>query len=351
MEKFISKEELIKLVDDGISFKECLIKLNVSSRTLKKYRKLYGLSLDRITKDLKGNCEVCGTLVEYKSTKEKRVYCSEYCSHKREHSEETKQKISKSLIKDRDIKFCINCNVDISMKRSKNKFCSRSCSSKYNVNTIEGKNRIRLMVEKSVLSQSRRSKNEILFFEKCKSYFNNVDNNKIIFNGWDADIIIYDYKIAVLWNGIWHYEKIYKKQSLEQIQNRDSIKIKEILNCGYIPYIIKDMGKHSVKKVDEEFSIFIDYLTNKENLEYNDAIESFVKDKLPIKRLGLKMVSMLCPSCKEIFDKPLNQTFIQKSGKYTCCSVKCSSEIKSRSLTIDELIEIGKNEIIKYYRK
>ena len=40
MEKFISKEELIKLVDDGISFKECLIKLNVSSRTLKKYRKL-----------------------------------------------------------------------------------------------------------------------------------------------------------------------------------------------------------------------------------------------------------------------------------------------------------------------
>ena len=51
--------------------------------------------------------------------------------------------------------------------------------------------------------------------------------------------------------------------SLNQIQNRDSIKIKEIVNSGYIPYIIKDMGKYKKDFVQENFNEFIKYL--KEN--------------------------------------------------------------------------------------
>ena len=113
----------------------------------------------------------------------------------------------------------------------------------------------------SVISQSktRRSKNEIYFAELCKQYFINVLENKALFNGWDADVILENEKIAILWNGKWHYEKITKKHSVKQVQNRDKIKIKEIKNLGYEPYIIKDMGKYNRKFVEQQFEIFKRY--------------------------------------------------------------------------------------------
>lgn len=109
----------------------------------------------------------------------------------------------------------------------------------------------------------RRSKNEIEFCKLCEEYFNNVKHNECIFNGWDADIIIEDIKFAVLWNGPWHYKQITKSHSVKQIQNRDKIKINEIKECGWTPYIIKDMGKANKKFVKEKFDEFLKYL--KEN--------------------------------------------------------------------------------------
>lgn len=112
---------------------------------------------------------------------------------------------------------------------------------------------------KSSLKQreNRRSKNEIYFYEICKEYFKSVKSNEGIFNGWDADVIIEDIKVAVLWNGKWHYEKITKKHSVKQVQNRDRIKIGEIKKCGYLPYVIKDMGKENKKFVEMEFEKMI----------------------------------------------------------------------------------------------
>ena len=76
-----------------------------------------------------------------------------------------------------------------------------------------------------IQKETRRSKNEIYFFELCKTHFNNVLHNERIFNGWDADVIIEDFKIAILWNGPWHYRKIKSNHSVKQVQNRDKIKI------------------------------------------------------------------------------------------------------------------------------
>ena len=73
------------------------------------------------------------------------------------------------------------------------------------------------------------------------------------------------FEIAVLWNGKWHYEKIKKEHSINQIQNRDKIKIEEIKKCGYIPYIIKDLGKYNLEKVNTEFKNFLDYIKQIEN--------------------------------------------------------------------------------------
>lgn len=109
----------------------------------------------------------------------------------------------------------------------------------------------------------RRSKNEIEFCKLCEEYFDNVKHNESIFNGWDVDIIIEDIKFAVLWNGPWHYKQITKSHSVKQTQNRDKIKVKEIEECGWTPYIIKDMGKANKKFVKEKFDEFLKYL--KEN--------------------------------------------------------------------------------------
>ena len=109
----------------------------------------------------------------------------------------------------------------------------------------------------------RRSKNEIEFCKLCEEYFDNVKHNESIFNGWDADIIIEDIKFAVLWNGPWHYKQITKSHSVKQTQNRDKIKVKEIKECGWTPYIIKDMGKANKDFVKEKFDEFLKYL--KEN--------------------------------------------------------------------------------------
>ena len=104
------------------------------------------------------------------------------------------------------------------------------------------------------------SKNEIAFCELCENYFGkeNVLHNEPMFNGWDADIIIPEHKLAILWNGPWHYRKITAKHSLEQVQTRDRLKQVEIANCGYTCYIIKDIkGNADLNKVNAEFNAFL----------------------------------------------------------------------------------------------
>lgn len=154
---------------------------------------------------------------------------------------------------------CKNCNTEFECKDKRKKCCSNKCV-KLQLSLYGRKGGL-----KSAYSQSRRSKNEIAFAELCVDEFKNVLTNSPIFNGWDADVIIEDLKVAILWNGIWHYKKIREKISLKQIQNRDLIKIEEIKNCGYLPYIIKDLGEHSMEKVNLEFNKFLKFVKN--NLE------------------------------------------------------------------------------------
>ena len=61
-----------------------------------------------------------------------------------------------------------------------------------------------------------------------------------MFNGWDADIIIPALKLAILWNGIWHYAKVKRNHSILQVQTRDKIKLNEIIKCGYNFIVVKD---------------------------------------------------------------------------------------------------------------
>lgn len=78
-----------------------------------------------------------------------------------------------------------------------------------------------------------------------------------MFNGWDADVILKHLKIAILYNGIWHYKKVRKKHSVLQVQARDKYKLKQIAKCGYKSYIVKDMGAFNPSFVKQEFDKFI----------------------------------------------------------------------------------------------
>lgn len=195
-------------------------------------------------------------------------FCSIKCSKSfstKDKRKEINEKISNTLKGNGnpDVKLtCKNCenNFEINWKKRHQLFCSRSCSTKWKNKHI-GISRLGGL--SSASKSTLRSKNEILFFNLCNNYFDNVQHNISLFNGWDADVVLTNEKIAILWNGVWHYKQITKKHSVEQVQNRDRIKIKEIKNMGYTPYIIKDMGKYNPKFVNEEFNKFLNYIARR----------------------------------------------------------------------------------------
>jgi hypothetical protein len=81
-----------------------------------------------------------------------------------------------------------------------------------------------------------------------------IDKNN---NKWDMDIVIPKYKIAIAYNGIYHYQQIGTKHKLKQVQSRDNIKKQIVFNNGYIFYEIKDLGKYNIYFVYKEFHKFI----------------------------------------------------------------------------------------------
>ena len=248
---------------------------------------------------IKVNCGKCGKELEikksvYNDSKTKRFFCSQSCAasfnnaERGAMNEETKEKIKQSLkqhyktlgrqanleqkkdtnTRERKERTCKVCGKTYYYSHlfpgTTRVVCSKECSEIIKKHrkeflpqeTIE---KLRNAGRNSAKSQAnkRRSKNEKYFCELCEKHFKNVKHNVPMFNGWDADVIIEDIKTAILWNGKWHYKKITEKHSIEQVQNRDSIKIEEIIKMGYKPYIIKDMGKYNPLFVEEEFKKFI----------------------------------------------------------------------------------------------
>lgn len=99
----------------------------------------------------------------------------------------------------------------------------------------------RAMGLKSAKIQVKRSKQEIELFEMCNKHFTNVSHNIDLCSGWDADIILNNERIAVLWNGPWHYKQMpHKNHSLLQVQNRDKIKQRVLTEAGWRVLIFED---------------------------------------------------------------------------------------------------------------
>lgn len=183
-------------------------------------------------------CLLCGTTLSFDQRNNK--FCSNSCAATfnntgRKHTAKTKEKISAAskghlptLPKFTQVTQCKICRKWF---KGRKKTCSKECLKQAQVQY--GK--------KSAKTQKRRSKDEIKLFELCTTIFKHVEHNVSMFNGWDADIIIHDTRTAVLWNGPWHYQEMSGfKHSLEQVQTRDKIKIKEIIAMGWNPVVFED---------------------------------------------------------------------------------------------------------------
>jgi hypothetical protein len=162
---------------------------------------------------------------------------------------------------------CPVCSINFKQKRTDTKLCSIKCSQEYS-----RRDEYKEIAQRngsaggkiSATVQGRRSKNEIYFAEKCEEYFGkeNVTTNEACFDGFDCDIIIHKEKLAISYNGSWHYKQISKTQSLKQVQARDKVKEAIITKYGYRFYVVKDMGKFDKNFVDQEFEIMLLCLLN-----------------------------------------------------------------------------------------
>jgi len=188
-------------------------------------------------------CEYCGK--KYKPSESKSKYCSRECSNKdsRVCSEKRKAKVKRTmemkhlnegtLISTFDFEtlypqVCEVCG-EFFLHTRKNRTCSSSCA---------GALRLLTKQEKGV-EIPKRSKAEIELFN-LMSQDHDCEHNKPIFNGFDADIIIHALKLAIEWNGPWHYKKMMESHSLKAVKIKDRKKVREVLKKGYRILIIKD---------------------------------------------------------------------------------------------------------------
>lgn len=244
------------------------------SETIKKISKSVKIFSDTKFNQIKdsylkspNHCKKCGGILTFQN----RFYnfCSRSCSNKnRKISKSQKLKTSNTIIeKSKELYFqspnkCKVCKTNLSYNKRNRVTCSKKCLQKIRISVGEYAGKIGGKISAYKQKKNRRSKNEILFSTYCQNVFPKILTNQPIFNGWDADVIIPSIKVAILWNGIWHYKKITKEHSVKQVQNRDSIKIKEIKNLGYTPYIVKDLGKYNENFVKEQFDKFLEFTKN-----------------------------------------------------------------------------------------
>ena len=174
---------------------------NCKMNTDRKYRKS--------EKNLyKFNCKKCSKSYELELTKSQfdkgryKIYCSKSCANSRVITDEHKLKTCNSLMKNDycDVFFikCELCNKVSTSKISK-RFCNLKCLANSRKDLLSKWGNIGGLKSVELQSKLRRSKNEIYFSELCIKHFDNVECNKSLFNGWDADVIIHDIKTAVLW--------------------------------------------------------------------------------------------------------------------------------------------------------
>ncbi|MDY7013671.1 MAG: hypothetical protein SVX43_08735 [Cyanobacteriota bacterium] len=124
------------------------------------------------------------------------------------------------------------------IQKTKNNFCSQSCSASYS-NRHKTKGNRRSKLESWLESQLS------LLYPDLEIHYNRKDAINA-----ELDIYIPSLSLAIELNGVFHYEPIYGEDKLLQIQNNDARKIKVCLEQG-IELKLINTSKFACFKVDK----------------------------------------------------------------------------------------------------
>lgn len=211
-------------------------------------------------------CKNCNKTIISKYAK---IFCSSSCSakynnKKRKLSKKTKTKIANSVTEHYDksgrkipkkgnyfILKCKFCQKTFTSKNRYLKVCGKSC-----LHNLYVENAKTMWASGKGRTVSR-SKNEKEFYKLVKEHYPDSIPNKRI-RGWEADIIIPSLKLAIHWNGDWHYTVVITPALLKKVENRDRLKYSTLEKEGFQNYIIKDIVSEQKNyghntKVSEEF--------------------------------------------------------------------------------------------------
>jgi hypothetical protein len=192
---------------------------------------------------IKNNCKLCG--VETNNIK----FCNRSCSAKFNNKvkvdngwKPSEYQIQQSILKNSKNRLreltCTICKKPFLHKKGR-KTCSTECLYICRIEISRKAGHIGGKI--SAAKNKKRSKQEIELFLLCSAVFSNISHNEPTANGWDADILLNDHKIAILWNGPWHYKEMnIGSHSLKQVQNRDKIKIQEFNKIGWKVLVYED---------------------------------------------------------------------------------------------------------------
>ena len=179
----------------------------------------------------------------------------EYCSTDCKNKSKTLEKVYLTCTQCKTIFTRDQATHRISQKRSKksNYFCSKSCAAIYN-NAHKTTGTRRSKLEKHIEEQLG------LIFPDLEIHYNrkNAINSEL-------DIYIPKFSLAFELNGIFHYEPIYGKKKLAQIENNDKRKMQACLEQDIELCIIDSSG--------------LKYFKPKNAKKYLDIIVSIINSK------------------------------------------------------------------------
>ena len=182
-------------------------------------------------------CEHCGSVHDgtFATGRFCRVQCSRaYATAKRRSEINAKVSKTNKAKHARHIQ-CAGCGVTFRAPRKRSKFCSRACTPQRN----KGSEAYAAMGRAGASALGKRSKGEILFYDLCADRGWSLTHNDPAFEGYDADILIHDHKIAIHYDGPCHRRVIFRGQSLAQIQTRDRRKRAIIERHGWRNFTIE----------------------------------------------------------------------------------------------------------------
>lgn len=250
MEKNINKEQLINLIDSGMTVLEISIELNVSYITIRRRLLKYNLKIkSREHKHIKIECLECGENFE-SLKKDNRKFCSKQCCVKnnekiiKERRSEINEKISKKLTKSKE-GICLFCKSKFQKKKKSQIYCSRSCQAKEISNRPEVKKRIgklfsdltKLRHENGDISigwQTRKNRPPSYPEKVTIDYFNKRNikfERELKIGKYFIDFAFIDKKIALEIDGRTHDDK--------EVLEKDERKTKFLELNGWDVYRIK----------------------------------------------------------------------------------------------------------------